>query len=97
VAPVLDPGDGSKRAEALLEELTAELKRVPVEECTRALHMRALELKRTVALWLDRSVDPGDPLRVCEELLALRRQALDYGSRLRSGWQLVHGHGKSRP
>jgi hypothetical protein len=57
--------------------------------------MRALELKRTVALWSDDCIGEDECVRVCEELLVLLGQALDYGRRLRSGWQLAHAHDNS--
>jgi hypothetical protein len=42
-------------AEQLLFDLAAELRFVPVEERSRSLHLRALELKRTVREWTERA------------------------------------------
>jgi len=52
-------------AEQLLYELAAVLRAVPVEERTKDLHVRALELKRDVAAWRGRR--PSD--ETCDAIL----------------------------
>lgn len=62
------------RAEKLLFALAIELRAVPVHEQTRAVHLRALELKRAVASW--RASRPGEDerARVFEQIGALGRE-----------------------
>ncbi|HZU83102.1 MAG TPA: hypothetical protein VE987_09310 [Polyangiaceae bacterium] len=76
-------------AEALLFDLAADLRLVPVEETTRALHIRALQLKANVVLWSADSPDEGARRAVCAEIAALHEQARDCRRRMRSGRQLA--------
>jgi hypothetical protein len=78
------------RAEALLFDLATTLRGVPVEECTRALHLRALTLRGILARWpLDQ---PDGPTREAffGEVVALEREARYWRGRLRSGTQLAY-------
>ena len=72
------------RAEMLLFELATELRRLPVEERTRALHVRALELKHSLGRWPEDQ--PDDPARraFCDEVIALQRETRDFSAALRS-------------
>lgn len=82
--------DGDKReAESLLHELATELRRVPMCERTRELHIRALTLKREVSSW--GVLEPGGPQRgaVITELGDLHRKAHRYRE-LPTGRQLAY-------
>lgn len=60
-------------AEALLHALATELRNVPVDERTQALHVRALQLKREVTQWGEAiAAEVRD--QVLEELHALRAE-----------------------
>jgi hypothetical protein len=61
------------RAERLLTALASELRRVSVHDA-RAVHLRALALKRTVTSWADLAPDEAARHAVMGELMALRRQ-----------------------
>jgi hypothetical protein len=78
------------RAEALLFELATILRRVPVEECTRSLHLRALALKGALGRWTVHQPDASARDAFFDELRALEREARYWGGRLRSGTQLAH-------
>jgi hypothetical protein len=76
-------------AEALLMDLAADLRQVPVEEATRTLHTRALQLKRSVAVWSAGFPDEATRQSTCDEILALQQEAREFRGRLRSGAQLA--------
>jgi hypothetical protein len=63
------------RAEELLFALAIELRAVPVHERTRAVHLRALELKRDVASWRASPPIEDDRTRVFREIETLTREA----------------------
>jgi hypothetical protein len=71
-----DLGADQRRAERLLSELAKELLRVPVDEHTRVLHLRALALKRAVMGWPD--AQPPQSIRhaVVREVLSMQDEAL---------------------
>jgi hypothetical protein len=75
--------------EGLLSELAAELRHVPVEEATRELHTRALQLRAVVAMWSANPPDETARRATCDEILALHREARESRFRLRSGAWLV--------
>jgi hypothetical protein len=79
-------------AEALLTALAADLRHVPVEEATRALHTRALQLRAAVAVWSATSPDENTRRSTCDEILALHCEAREFRHRLRSGAQLARAH-----
>jgi hypothetical protein len=85
------------RAEGLLFELAKDLRHVPLEERTRALHLRALALKQAVARWPQSAPDPASRQALCEEVLAMQRETRDWRRSLRSGWQLVHAARSTDP
>ena len=66
------------RAERLLTELAIELRRVPVDEHTRALHLRALALKRSVMRWPDDQPDESARHAVVDEVRVMQKEALDW-------------------
>jgi hypothetical protein len=76
-------------AESLLLDLAADLRHVPVEEATRQLHTRALQLKRVVALWSVDAPDERTRRATCDEILALKCEAREFRARLPSGAQLL--------
>jgi hypothetical protein len=80
-------------AEALLMELAADLRYVPVEEATRVLHTRALQLKGAVAVWSVNAPDESTRQSTCQEILALQHEAREFRTRLRSGAQLARASG----
>jgi hypothetical protein len=64
-----------RRAEELLFVIAAELRRIPMNERTKELHLRALRAKRDVTQW---SRDPpAEParLRSIEELVRIHAEA----------------------
>jgi hypothetical protein len=79
-----------RRAEALLHDLALELRRVPLEERTRRVHLRALALKTEVVRW--RTAPPTEAARraVLEELVALNDDARRQRRIRRSGEVLLH-------
>jgi hypothetical protein len=83
---------GKGIAESLLGELAGDLRYVPVQESTRLLHTRALQLKRMVALWSVDSPDENTRRGTCNEILALQREAREARARLRSGAQLARAN-----
>ena len=66
------------RAEALLAELATDLCRVPVDERTGALHLRALALKRHVMRWPEDHPDEAVRRAVVDEVLAMQRETRDW-------------------
>jgi hypothetical protein len=78
------------RAEALFFELATILRRVPVEECTRALHLRTLTLRGVLGRWASDQPDAEARDAFFDELRALEHEARYWGGRLRSGTQLAH-------
>ena len=80
-APPADLAADQERAETLLAELAGALMRVPVDEQTRTLHLRALSLKRDVMQWHEKR--PEEPVRrsVVEEILSMHEAARDWKSR----------------
>ncbi|HXN34129.1 MAG TPA: hypothetical protein VN894_19835 [Polyangiaceae bacterium] len=73
-----DLASDQHRAERLLTELAMELRRVPVHEHTRYLHLRALALKRAVMRWPDEQPDGSIRLAVIGEVLAMQKEAQDW-------------------
>jgi hypothetical protein len=71
------------RAESLLSELATELRRVPVDEHTRSLHLRALALKRAVMHWAEQHPDESIRHAVVDEVLAMQRVARDLAAGFR--------------
>ena len=61
--------------QGLLADLAAELLRVPVEESTRTLHLRALALRRVVMRWPEDHPDEQNRRAVCNEVIALQEEA----------------------
>jgi hypothetical protein len=84
------------RAEALLHDLALELRRVPLEERTRRLHLRALALKTEVGTWRTTPIDEAARRAVLEELLALNNDARRHRRVRRSGEVLLHARLKKR-
>jgi hypothetical protein len=70
--------------EQLLFALATELRVVPLESSTRALHIRALEIKGAVSRWIEGFPDKHTRDTVRDEVLALRRAALECRERLRA-------------
>jgi hypothetical protein len=62
-------------AEELLHELALDLRHVPVDGQTQALHVRALQIKRDVIRWADQSLAAEERTRVLDELSELRAVA----------------------
>lgn len=77
------------RAALLLRSIAEELLRVPLDVSTRALHLRALAMKREVALW--RADSPSCEARkdALKELTALLTDALWWREQLPSGRVIV--------
>jgi len=69
------PEGDLQHAEAVLYELAVLLRRVPLDEQTRDLHLRALHLKRDVAKWHEQVADESSRRAVLNELVRLRREA----------------------
>ncbi len=66
------------RVEEALHRLAVELRRVPVGEATRRLHVRALELKRDVTRWGEQRAD-GETMRAAlEEIDGLLAEAIGW-------------------
>jgi hypothetical protein len=63
-----------ERAERLLFALATDLRHLRIEEGTRALHLRALELKRAVARWPKDQPAAEARREVCEEVLSLHAE-----------------------
>jgi hypothetical protein len=80
-APPSDLAADQARAETLLAELAGALMRVPVDERTRILHLRALSLKRVVMQW--HVEQPEEPARrsVVAEIVSMHEAARDWKSR----------------
>jgi len=93
---LMSPNEGMRTdkrvAESLLLELAADLRHVPVEEATRLLHTRSLQLRRVVALWSMDSPDESTRRSTCDEIVALQREAREFRARLRSGAQLARAN-----
>ncbi|MCL2449555.1 MAG: hypothetical protein FWD17_11455 [Polyangiaceae bacterium] len=64
--------DDQQRAERLLYELASDLRFVAVEEATRDLHIRALEIKGAVAHWAELRPDDRTREETCDEIVALQ-------------------------
>ena len=64
-----------ERAERLLYELASDLRFVAVGERTRALHVRALELKGAVRRWRAECPDARARDATCDEIVALQKHA----------------------
>jgi hypothetical protein len=60
------------RAERLLYELASELRFVAVEERTRQLHIRALEIKGAVTRWSRERPEARVREAMCDEIVALQ-------------------------
>jgi hypothetical protein len=67
-----------RRAELLLADLAMELRRVPVDERTRGIHLRALALKRAVMDWPKQQPDESIRHAVVDEVLAMQEEAVDW-------------------
>lgn len=78
-----------RRAEALLADLGSHLRRVPVEERTRALHLRAIALRRIVIRWSEDQPDEATRAAQCKELVSLAEEAREWRRVLVSGRQLA--------
>lgn len=63
------------RAETLLAELAAVLMRVPVDEKTGTLHLRALSLKRAVMQWTVEHPDESIRRSIVAEIVAMHDAA----------------------
>jgi hypothetical protein len=70
-----------QRAERLLFALATELRHVRLEETTRGLHLRALELKRAVARWPKDRPSATARRALCDEVLALHTESMAFASR----------------
>ena len=77
-------GADKGRAEELLFALATELRVVPLGSSTSELHVRALQLKGAVSRWTREVPDKHARQTVCDEVVALRREAQEYRGRLRS-------------
>jgi hypothetical protein len=64
------------RAEALLRDIAASLRKRPMKGGTSELHVRALQLKRQVSSWTG-EVPDATVRQVVEQVVALHRQAQD--------------------
>ncbi|HEY6460039.1 MAG TPA: hypothetical protein VIY73_07800 [Polyangiaceae bacterium] len=62
-------------AEAALHELAVALRRVRLDECTRRLHVRALDLKRAVSGWRSSRPPPEDRREALDEIRQLLEEA----------------------
>jgi hypothetical protein len=74
----IDPGEAT---ETLLSEVAVVLLRLPFEGRTRGLHIRALQLKRRLALWGPCMPTDDERRGTHESVLALRREAASWGQR----------------
>ncbi len=78
-------------AEELLREIATDLMRVPIDERTRGLHVRALSLKRVVMSWSRLSPPEDNVVAMIDTLDALRIEVLALRStsevRLRSTFE----------
>jgi hypothetical protein len=63
-----------ERAERLLFALATDLRHLRIEEGTRVLHLRALELKRTVARWPKDRPAADARRELCDEVLSLHAE-----------------------
>jgi len=72
-----------ERAERLLFALATDLRHLRIEEGTRTLHLRALELKRTVARWPKDRPAPDERRQLCEEVLSLHAETRARAARSR--------------
>jgi len=71
------PTEPSLTNSALLSEVAATLLRLPFEDSTRNLHIRALRLKRQIDPWWDEARPTEADLRAMREsILALRSEAV---------------------
>lgn len=61
-----------RRAEELLFDIAADLRRVPVHAGTRDFHLRALAAKRNVSLWANSPPPDDERRRTLEELVAIQ-------------------------
>jgi hypothetical protein len=65
----------ASHAESLLYELAVTLRRVPVEESTRRMHVRALDLKRQVVRWRADQPPRDERLSALDEIDQLAQEA----------------------
>ncbi len=86
LGPPSDLAADQHRAERLLAELAIELRRVPVDEHTRTLHLRALALKRAVMRWPDDQPDESVRHAVVDEVRVMQKEALDW-RRASASWR----------
>jgi hypothetical protein len=70
-----------QRAERLLYALATELRHLRLEEGTRGLHLRALELKRAVSRWPKDHPAASARRELCDEVLALHTETRAFASR----------------
>jgi hypothetical protein len=63
------------RAERLLFALATDLRHLRIDEGTRTLHLRALELKRVVARWPKDHPAADVRQELCDEVLSLHAEA----------------------
>jgi P2-related tail formation protein len=85
--PRSDLATDQYHAERLLSQLAIELRRVPVDERTCALHLRALALKRAVMRWSEDQPDESLRRAIVDEVRVMQDTALD--------WQRIWGKGRS--
>jgi hypothetical protein len=71
------------QAEKLLFDLATELVRLPFGGRTRALHLRALELKRRVVQWAHVAPSDADRRATCDGIRELQREAAEWRELLR--------------
>ncbi len=60
-----------QRAESMLYDVAVALKRLRLDESTRGVHLRALDLKRAVGRWRSEEPTPEDRSSVLEEIRQL--------------------------
>ena len=77
------------RATSVLHSLAVELLHVPVDSCTRELHIRALDYKRDVARWTEGSPSAETRAAVISDLEALQRDATWWREEQPSGQDML--------
>ncbi len=79
-----------------LFELAADLRSVPVNERTKRLHLRALELKRMLSTWEEHPPDDHEADAVLEEVQELAVEARRYRDEMRAAIWRVRAPGSAR-
>jgi hypothetical protein len=85
----MNPDDDKEQADFLLHDLATELRRVPMCESTRKLHLRALALKREVSGWTVLQPAASERAPVIAEIRELCRTAERF-RQLPTGRQLAY-------